>query len=346
MTPKDPKAGWVPLAGKDAEAWARIFGTSWKIFLKAIAPDIKNAVRRWAADAQVARGVSVGKWADTLSGVASMKSRGLAQALDALERSKLKISLFNVGRSPAIVVHKSDLGLNTRGNYRGVAFPVESKAHEVFDEVRVDVHRVPYVSDVLDNATGIPWLFETNALDQHEVARLVRGSRYALRDPDVRAFAKGEAAAALSRPGPSPLKPRPHFPVRLPRFARVAHIFHDNGRPAGWAAVGGAALDVLSVMSFASFLKGNNPGFVAQVLWKDPWVALPIALMVNRLHNRKRRKEARARALAAWEHVQKEKEREIREMLARREDRVVRRRYQVGRSMVQLRYGLAGILRR
>lgn len=346
MKAHNPEAGWVSLGSKEAQAWARIFGTSWRLAIKFMIPHAKDAFGKFLADSTSVKDLSLSKFLERVTPPARyFTHKGVGDALDILSKTKLKVSVFNVGNRPAIIVHRSDLVPKVRGLVGlkrvgdGLVYDLPAKAF--------NVHRVPYVSDALDETTGVPWLFEADALNQHEVARMVRATRAAVTSPELKTTVQ-----EFLKSSSSPWKVRPHFPVKLPQFARVSHAF-TAGRPAGWAAIGAAAASVLSIASFASFLRGHNPGFMASVLWRSPSVALPVGFLINtfwRQHKRRKalRKlkammaaaEAEARALA------EAREKEFRELLDQREKTRVKRSYALARDAQAVRYGLRGLLRR
>lgn len=325
-------AQWLRLQGEETKRWARIWGTAWTTSLRVLLPAGKDAMRRAISQGLTGKGINIHSWASSLKPFGTLDVRA-ADILRDLQKSKLRITVAYLQKTPTIIVHKSPWVQPPAGTLKGVnwsPFPFE-------------MHKVPYLSTALENQTGLSWMFEPDALDQHEVARLFRVSRKALEVPEIREKV-GDLVKDLPK-GPSPLKVEPHFPVRLPQFAGVAHAF-KAGRPVGWAAVGASALDVFSVLSFASFLKGNNPGFLAQVLWKSPAVALPLGIIVNAIWGRKRRREYRKKMEAARAEAERQAQaefaRQVEEYRATLHKRTVRRAQRsvlTARAVQALRYG-------
>lgn len=271
------KYRWANLSDADARKWAALWSTTWRVALRTLGNPAKEALRRSIASGAHGLEVSLHDWFTALRPAAAFESEAMARAFEQLARSKLKLTVLNIrGKYPTVIVHRSPIN---PGGVEGLV-PMPS----------FDVHRVPYISHTLKEYTGFEWRFEANALNQHELSNLMKSARLAAPSPAVQAGVKKIVEAPST--GPSAWKVAPHLPFRLPAFARVSHAF-KAGRPVGWAAVGAEAVNLLNIVGFVSFLRGNNPGFIASVLWKNPVVAFPVGLAINLFLGRKRRRELR-----------------------------------------------------
>lgn len=152
----------------------------------------------------------------------------------------------------------------------------------------IPASRVPGISGALERATGMKWRFGEGTLSVKNAKQVLRAAHHAYRIPEV----KEQVSKVLSQ-SPNPFKVEPHVPFRVPRLGFAPSF--KAGRIAGFKHVVEEVGNLATIWSFASFLRGDNPGFVAQVLFKSPMVALPLAFAINWAVGRhKRRKAQRA----------------------------------------------------
>jgi len=158
----------------------------------------------------------------------------------------------------------------------------------------IPASRIPGLSGVLERSTGMKWRFGEGTLSVKNARHLLRASHHAYKIPEV----KEKVAAVIAANKVNPWKVEPHVPFRIPRLGFAPSF--KAGRVAGFSHVITEIGNLASVWSFASFLKGENPGFVAQVLFKSPMVALPMSLAINLVARSIRRRHARSRARDAF----------------------------------------------
>lgn len=167
----------------------------------------------------------------------------------------------------------------------------------------IPASRIPGISGALERSTGMKWRFGEGTLSTKNAKHLLRAAHHAYRIPEV----KAKVAEALSASKVNPWKVEPHVPFRIPRLGFAPSF--KAGRVAGFSHVVNEIGNLASIYSFASFLKGGNPGFVAQVLWKDPMVALPVSFAINLVARSIRRRHARSRARDAFNAAMQEAQR-------------------------------------
>lgn len=152
--------------------------------------------------------------------------------------------------------------------------------------------RIPRLSGALERATGIEWRFGEGTLTSGDAMRVLRAGQHAMNIEELREAVKSAI------PKKSPFAVKPHVPFTMPdlRFG----ISFRAGRAAGWTHIANEASNLLSIVSFAQFLKGRNPGFLAQVLFTNPLVAIPAAFAINAVVGHFKRKKAKRQAAAAY----------------------------------------------
>lgn len=305
---------------------ARSYSRAWMLAVRTVFDGLGRDLVRELGLGVGTRTLSLSQLASYAKWGGLAKSVALAKGIQTLEGSKLKVSFFNYdrpGKLPIILVHKTPL-------------PAPGDLVPLKPPFRIVSGWRPLTGE-LDRATGLKWGFEEGVISVEESTRIFRSAIRASGDPDVASLMK----QAIPKPTVSPWKIKANIPFRFPNFHLGAAW--SQGRPVGWAALGGEALNLLQIVSFASFVKGKNPGFLASVLWKDPVVAFPLGLIVNVIFSRRAKRHAKERL----RRLQAEAESKLREQIRELEDFTAlkvqrkRRASSLASQQVQaLRYGV------
>lgn len=167
--------------------------------------------------------------------------------------------------------------------------------------LEIPTWRAPRVSAALERATGIEWRFGEGTLEPENLKRIYRAAQHAMKNTEV--------AEAVKRavPKSNPFEVKAHVPFQMPdlRFG----VSFRQGRAQGWLHVAKEITNLASIASFAQFIKGQNPGFIAQVLFTNPIVGMlggfAINAIVGHFRRRKAKRRAAAAAAAAFEEAKK-----------------------------------------